>query len=108
MHVDRLPRLPQRGLKKLVLRDDESRRLLDYVQSHFPHSFEAKAIAEKGYGIDDRFYPISAIAYRQGVPDLRYSAFFTCNNWVSEGLKRAGVKTGYWTPLPFGLMWWHE
>ena len=107
MHVDRLPRLPYRGVKKLVLRKDEFLRLLEFVQSHFPIGFEGKANAEKGYGADDRFYPISPIAYRQGVPDLRYSALFTCNNWVSEGLRRAGIKTGIWTPLPFGVMWWY-
>ena len=107
MHVDRLPRLPYRGVKKLVLRKDEFLRLLEFVQSHFPNGFEGKANAEKGYGADDRFYPISPIAYRQGVPDLRYSALFTCNNWVSEGLRRAGIKTGIWTPLPFGVMWWY-
>lgn len=33
----------------------------------------------------------------------RYSIFFTSNNWVNKALKKAGLKTGLWTPLTFGV-----
>jgi uncharacterized protein (TIGR02117 family) len=107
MHVDRLRQLPNRRVRKLKLRAAEFSQLVAFVESHFPNNFESKAVAEKGYGSEDRFYPISSIAYQHMTPDLRYSALFTCNNWVSTALKHAGIKTGYWTPLPFGVMWWH-
>jgi uncharacterized protein (TIGR02117 family) len=107
MHVDRLKRLPTNGIKKLVLTEGEYLDLLGFVADHFPNSLEGLYTVEKGYGPDDRFYPISPKSYQHGTPELRYSMLFTCNNWVNEGLKRAGIKTGYWTPLPFGVMWWH-
>jgi Protein of unknown function (DUF2459) len=42
------------------------------------------------YGTDDAFY------YAHG----SYHAFNTCNCWVGRGLKAAGVRTGWFTPLP--------
>jgi uncharacterized protein (TIGR02117 family) len=107
MHVDRLKRLPHTGIGKITLRTEEFGRLLEFLVAHFPDNFEAKAKATPGYGSDDRFYAIDKRWHFAGTPDLKYSALFTCNNWVSEALRRAGVKTGYWTPLPFGVMWWH-
>jgi len=107
IHVDRLRHIPYRNVKKLVLRDEEFVDLLLFVQSHFPSSFETRVVPEAGYGIDDRFFPISPVSYTQSTPDLHYSALFTCNNWVSHALAQAGVKTGKWTPLPFGVMWWY-
>ena len=102
MHVDRLRHIPQRNVKKLVLRDDEFTRLIDFVSVHFRPSIGQMPLVETGYGPDDRFYPIGNDA-----PDLRYSAIFTCNNWINLALQQSGIKTGYWTPLPFGLMWWY-
>lgn len=30
----------------------------------------------------------------------------TCNQWVSDTLAAAGIKTGYWTPMAGGVMKW--
>ena len=49
-----------------------------------------------GYGRDDVFYPARG----------RYSVAVTCNEWVGERLRDAGVKTGVWTPLSDGVMRW--
>jgi uncharacterized protein (TIGR02117 family) len=97
LHVDRLRHIPYRNVKRLVLREREYGSLYNSVLGSF------MGVVEWGYGPDDRFYLISP-----GFDIHRYSALFTCNNWVSEALKTAGVKTGTWTPLPFGVMWWHE
>ena len=35
----------------------------------------------------------------------KYSLFYTCNNWVNQGLAKAGVRTGLWTPLDQGLFY---
>ncbi len=102
MHVDRLRSIPPNATKKLILRDHEFARLLDFVAAHFSPTVGFMPQVERGYGPDDRFYKVSSDA-----PKLRYSALFTCNNWVGEALKVAGVKTGYWTPLPFGIMQRH-
>ncbi len=101
VHVDRLRHIPYRNVRRLILRQDEFIRLVEFIANFFPDAFHGRA--EKGYGSDDRFFTIPPRG--QG---LNYSALFTCNNWVSEALKTAGVKTGKWTPLPFGVMWWHE
>jgi uncharacterized protein (TIGR02117 family) len=100
LHVDRLQRVPFRNVRKLVLREEEYLRLFEFVSAGFPNIFHGEI--EPGYGPDDRFFTTN-----HRLPDHRYSALFTCNNWVSEALKTAGVKTGAWTPLPFGVMWWH-
>lgn len=34
-----------------------------------------------------------------------YSLFYTCNNWTASALKEAGIRTGLWTPLPWGVIW---
>ena len=49
-----------------------------------------------GYGKDDVFYPAAG----------RYSVARTCNEWVGERLRLAGVRTGAWTPLSPGVMRW--
>jgi uncharacterized protein (TIGR02117 family) len=42
------------------------------------------------YGSNDAFYEAHGA----------YHAFNTCNCWVGRGLKAAGVRTGWFTPLP--------
>lgn len=49
-----------------------------------------------GYTPDDVFYPARG----------RYTAAITCNEWIAERLREAGVKTGIWTPLAAGVMRW--
>lgn len=36
----------------------------------------------------------------------RYHMGNSCNQWTSDTLAAAGVKTGWWTPLPGGVMKW--
>lgn len=49
-----------------------------------------------GYSKNDVFYPALG----------RYTAARTCNAWVGERLREAGVRTGMWTPLSAGVMRW--
>jgi uncharacterized protein (TIGR02117 family) len=50
--------------------------------------------AAPGYGATDLFYPA------QG----RFSLFKTCNVWVGQGLKAAGLPAGLWTPFSFQVL----
>jgi uncharacterized protein (TIGR02117 family) len=50
----------------------------------------------KTYGVSDRFYPSRG----------SYHLFNTCNQWTGRGLKRAGVRTGLWTPLQQQVRFW--
>ena len=49
-----------------------------------------------GYGDYDAFYDARG----------RYTAANTCNQWTSDTLAAAGVKTGIWTPFAGGVMKW--
>lgn len=48
------------------------------------------------YGSHDAFYD----------SNLTYHLGHSCNQWVSDALARAGIKTGWWTPLSGGVMKW--
>ena len=52
-------------------------------------------IDHPGYGPRDAFY--------QGVG--RASALSTCNHWVADRLRLAGVKASLWAPFAQGLVW---
>jgi len=100
IHVDRLTRLPRYGIRKIRLTAQEISSIQWFIRKQLKVPLNAsEPIAQPGYGANDRFF--------EATDEYRYSAIFTCNNWISEALNRAGVKTGYWTPLPFGVMWWH-
>ena len=47
-----------------------------------------------GYGTSDAFFSARG----------RFSPFKTCNVWVGEGLKTAGLPTGVWTPFAFQVI----
>ena len=49
-----------------------------------------------GYGDYDAFYDARG----------RYTAANTCNQWTSDTLAAAGVRTGVWTPFAGGVMKW--
>jgi uncharacterized protein (TIGR02117 family) len=55
---------------------------------------QPRRLPDAGFGTNDAFYEATG----------RYSPFRTCNEWISAGLRAAGLATGWWTPLPFGLM----
>jgi uncharacterized protein (TIGR02117 family) len=37
-----------------------------------------------------------------------YMFYRTCNSWLNEGLKEAGMKGSLWTPFDFGVLRWYE
>lgn len=90
MHVDAIPE-PQAGprVRALTLRPEEYARLAAFVRASF-----APGAAVHGYGAWDAFYPARG----------RYSAIRTCNAWVGEALRHAGVRTGRWTPFSASVM----
>ncbi len=98
IHVDRITRLPMRAaMRRLVLTDSQYFQLLGFITKQMTLEPDGKPKSIKGYSEDDRFYSSKG---------RDYSILYTCNNWVGEGLAISGVQTGYWTPLPFGVMWW--
>lgn len=92
LHVAHVPEpRPSGGVRALLLRPEEYRRLVAYVRATV-----AAGPVVRGYGARDAFYTAKG----------GYSAFRTCNEWTGRGLREAGVPMGLWTPLPWGVMPW--
>jgi len=56
---------------------------------------QPQRIDHPGYGPSDAFYRSTG----------RASAIHTCNSWVADKLRLAGVKTSLWPPFVQGLVW---
>ncbi len=102
MHVSYLVDPPtitdsQKGkkIKQLVLSDQQ----MQILNEHILDSFKVDAyghpmiIPDRGYGENDNFY------FANGT----YHLFQTCNNWVNQALKKAGVRTAVWAPSSYGV-----
>lgn len=90
------PRPGEEGIRALRLESAAYRQLAAYVAGAFARGPQGEAIpVAPGYGRDDLFYEAKG----------RYSALHTSNQWTSDGLARAGVAIGLWTPFAQGIMW---
>ncbi|MFV0622907.1 TIGR02117 family protein [Sphingomonas sp. ac-8] len=98
LHVGHLPepRAGEPGVRALVLRPAEYRRLADFIRSSFSTGPDGLAGSVPGYGRADAFYTAHG----------HYSALRTCNSWTGEALRHAGVRMGAWTPFPVTVMRW--
>lgn len=96
MHVEYV-RSPNRPVREIRLRPEEYRRLWAAVRADFILDSRGRPqrIDHPGYGPADAFYRGRGKA----------SAFRTCNSWVADKLRRAGVKTSLWPPFEQGLLW---
>lgn len=92
LHIDQTAE-PGFELRAIRLRPEEYRRLWSAIRADFEG--RPRRIDHPGYGPDDAFY--------QGRG--RASAIHTCNQWVADKLRLAGVKTSLWSPFPAGLLW---
>jgi uncharacterized protein (TIGR02117 family) len=93
VHVDHVPRPKADGeVRRLVVRPAEYRRLAAYVRA----SLVPGGARHRGYYRYDVFYAAHG----------RYSAIHTCNAWVGDALRFAGVRVGAWTPFPATVMRW--
>lgn len=96
MHVEYVPS-PYYTVREIRLRPEEYRRLWAAIRADFALDGEGRPqrIAHPGYGPTDAFY--RAVG--------KESAFRTCNTWVANWLRLAGVKTSLWPPFVEGLIW---
>jgi uncharacterized protein (TIGR02117 family) len=96
MHVEYVP-TPDYAARQIRLRPDEYRRLWAAIRADFAldANGQAQRIAHPGYGCCDAFYRA------QG----KESAIRTCNSWVANWLRLAGVKVSAWPPFVSGLTW---
>jgi uncharacterized protein (TIGR02117 family) len=69
-------------------------RLVDFIADSFERGEGGPIlIVGAAYGGDDRFF--EAKGY--------FNAFAGCNTWTARGLREAGLRTGWWNPLPVTL-----
>lgn len=73
------------------------RSLNDFIRNSFRMNEDSLLleIPGAGYGQNDKFY--EAVG--------GYTCFYTCNNWVNEGLKKAKIKTSLWSPFDHGVLY---
>lgn len=84
---------PSEDTRPLTLTREQYRRLVSSIERSLP---PAPFNSHPGYGPQDVFYEAPG----------RYTAANTCNQWTSNMLAGAGVKTGWWTPFAGGVMKW--
>ncbi len=93
MHVAQFnrPRESDR-CRRIVISNDQYARLVKHIQNAFllDEGESCQLIPSFSYTGNDAFFEAKG----------HYTMFTTCNNWAGRGLKNAGVKVGYWTPLP--------
>lgn len=85
---------PNAAARPLRLSEADYARLVRRIEQEIPP--RAARRKYRGYGADDVFY--------DGLG--RYTPIRDCNEWTSDMLAAAGVRTGRWTPFAGGVMRW--
>jgi len=93
VHVEYVPS-PDYAVRQIRLRPEEYRRLWSSIRAEFANG-RPQRIPHKGYDCCDAFY--------RGVG--KASAINTCNSWVADRFRLAGIKTSVWPPFIPGLVW---
>jgi uncharacterized protein (TIGR02117 family) len=96
MHVEYVAS-PSYAQREIRLRPEEYRRLWAAIRADFELDMRGrpKRITHPGYGCCDAFYRTAGKA----------SIVHTCNSWVADRLRLAGVKTSLWPPFTAGMVW---
>ena len=85
---------PDANIRPLRISETEYARLVRQIEASIPSPTGRKRYA--GYRDNDVFYDAPG----------RYTAINTCNQWTSNTLAAAGIRTGWWTPFAGGVMRW--
>lgn len=84
---------PSKTLRPIRLSADEYARLVGFIEGYI---VQGSPQPYPGYGAQDVFYNAHGT----------YTPLKTCNQWTSDALAAAGVRTGWWTPFAGGVMKW--
>lgn len=84
---------PSDDMRPLRLTSAEYSRLAAAIETALP---QGERVRHDGYGPQDVFYHAPG----------SYTVDNTCNQWTSNMLAAAGVRTGWWTPFAGGVMKW--
>jgi uncharacterized protein (TIGR02117 family) len=79
------------GIASFTVSEDGLQRMLAFIRSSFAeHGGAPVRLDGTGYTPNDTFF--EAIG--------SFNAFAGCNTWTAGALRRAGLRTGWWNPLP--------
>jgi uncharacterized protein (TIGR02117 family) len=98
MHVQLLGELDEShpSVTALDVSQEGLGRLLAFTRATFAEADGAPIHLEgTGYGPFDTFY--HAVG--------SFNAFAGCNTWTAAALREAGIRTGWWNPMPQTLAW---
>ncbi|RRH90005.1 TIGR02117 family protein [Mesorhizobium tamadayense] len=98
MHVDLAGAIaePHPDVAGFDIDEEHFSALLDYIQSSFQQGSNGPmVIVNAGYFSFDRFYEANG----------HFNALVGCNTWTAAALRTAGLRTGWWNPLPVSLGW---
>lgn len=102
MHVDVTGDFPAdlAGVKRLRISEAGYRRLVTAIRASFLRDDgrdggKVRLISGVSYGLTDAFFEAKG----------RFNALVGCNTWSAAMLRQAGIRTGWWTPLPPLLRW---
>jgi uncharacterized protein (TIGR02117 family) len=85
---------PDATIRPLRIGEADYARLVRRIEREIPPASARRR--HRGYGVNDVFYDGRG----------RYTAIRTCNQWTSDMLAGAGIRTGRWTPFASGVMKW--
>lgn len=78
-------------VRRFDLTDMDFERLLGFIEGSLrqgPHG--PVRIPDSSYGASDAFFEANG----------RFTAVLGCNTWAAAALREAGLRTGWWNPLP--------
>ncbi|MCM2473214.1 TIGR02117 family protein [Rhizobium sp. CG5] len=96
MHVDVAGDIvePSEGIIGFDVDAERYQALLAFIAASFRGEGDrVDVIPGAGYGANDRFFEA----------DGWFSALLGCNTWTAAALRAAGMRTGWWNPLPVTL-----
>ncbi len=98
MHVDVTGDFPTdlAGVKRLRISEAGYQRLVASIRASFARNDDRiEVVSGAAYGLTDAFFEANGW----------FNAVAGCNTWSADMLRAAGIRTGWWTPLPPLLRW---
>ncbi|MND41087.1 hypothetical protein D3C80_318360 [compost metagenome] len=93
MHVDVTGSIDETrpAIRSFNLPPAEFQTLSNFIKASFVRDRgEIVAIPDAGYGAYDQFFEAHG----------SFNALLGCNTWTAQALRSAGIRTGWWNPLP--------
>ena len=79
------------SVRRIAITEERRRRMITEIRGSFVRE-DGMPIAVPGaaYGLDDAFFEARGA----------FNALVGCNTWTAAMLRSAGIRTGWWTPMP--------